>query len=165
MVEPGLFIFNYSPKPEVLELGPWPYNDKSLFLQPRSSTKIYGHNNLCNSSMVSIAEAQASSWNGSILRKIASVIGKPLFTDSITADRGRLAYARICVGVSNFHKKNSFPLSKEHLLSINDSKWVRQTTRKSRRLWSITFEMASTGLRNLFSLVYLSTSFLPWIHL
>ncbi|KAG5540029.1 hypothetical protein RHGRI_020309 [Rhododendron griersonianum] len=43
--------------------------------------------------MVSFAEAQASSWNASILSKIASVIGKPLFTDSTTAERGRLAYA------------------------------------------------------------------------
>lgn len=55
--------------------------------------------------MVSFAEAQASSWNASILSKIASVIGKPLFTDSTTAERGRLAYARICVEVSYFHKK------------------------------------------------------------
>lgn len=49
VVEPGLFIFNYSSldaKQEVLELGPWPYNDKSLFLQPWSSTRIDGRNNI-----------------------------------------------------------------------------------------------------------------------
>ena len=39
-------------------------------------------------------------WSQAMLSKIASMIGRPLFTDMMTARRSRLAFARVCVEIS-----------------------------------------------------------------
>lgn len=38
-------------------------------------------------------------WSITSLSKFTSVIGKPLFTDKITAERERITFARVCVEV------------------------------------------------------------------
>lgn len=39
-------------------------------------------------------------WSTLMLSKIASLEGRPLFTDMMTAKRSRPTYARVCVEVS-----------------------------------------------------------------
>ncbi|MQM10346.1 hypothetical protein Taro_043239 [Colocasia esculenta] len=40
-------------------------------------------------------------WTKEFIAKIASVLGKPLYLDKLTADRKRLAYARACFMISS----------------------------------------------------------------
>ncbi|CAI9096231.1 OLC1v1032322C1 [Oldenlandia corymbosa var. corymbosa] len=104
MIEKGIFLFKFNSKDkmdEILVAGPWSYYSFPLILQPWLPEVDIDPNKISSFSIwVQLPLLKIHLWSQSVLSKIASVIGKPICTDGITAVKGRLSYARICVEIN-----------------------------------------------------------------
>ena len=86
---------------QVMEAGPWYLDAKPLFVKPWTREVSLEREGLSVVLMwVKLPGLKLHLWSPNMLSKIASIIGKPLFTDMMTANKSRLAYARICVEIS-----------------------------------------------------------------
>ncbi|KAM7462232.1 hypothetical protein LguiA_030353 [Lonicera macranthoides] len=79
----------------VEEAGPWTFDNRPLIVKPWTDDA-----NLERGDMVEVPvwvrfpNLKLHMWSTTMLSKMASIIGKPLFMDRMTAERERLAYAR-----------------------------------------------------------------------
>lgn len=112
VLESGVFVFNFSnneAKQKVLDMGPWSFYDKPLFLKLWSPDCSYQRENITSIPIwIHLPQLELHLWSFALLSKIASVVRKPLFTDNMTAKRKRLAHAKLCVEVN---PSSDFPTS------------------------------------------------------
>lgn len=93
--------FNYEGiRVEVLKAGPWSFDNHPLIVKPWSMDA-----NLVREDMVEVpvwvrfSNLKLHLWLSSMLSKMANVVEKLLFTEKMTAERERLAYARLYIEV------------------------------------------------------------------
>ncbi|XP_020243219.1 uncharacterized protein LOC109821445 [Asparagus officinalis] len=100
----GLFLYKFKSKEDmmiILESGPWFFGSRPLLLKPWSIDEEIGKRNDCLYPMwIQLPGLRLNLWNAKCISKIASLIGKPIATDKLTASRQRLEYARVLVEVS-----------------------------------------------------------------
>ncbi|KAK8672311.1 hypothetical protein V6N13_110684 [Hibiscus sabdariffa] len=100
----SLFVFrfvNASVRDWVLESGPWHFQNKLLILrcwEPNMSRMDFNLDRIPVWVHLSGVPLELFSQKG--LSYIASALGYPLYMDSITASKQRLAYAKVCVEIS-----------------------------------------------------------------
>ncbi|CAI9094684.1 OLC1v1030462C1 [Oldenlandia corymbosa var. corymbosa] len=103
LIEKGIFLFKFGNKEkmnEILESGPWSYYSIPLILQPWTPEMDIEPYKISKFPIwVKLPLLKLHLWSKSILSKIASVIGKPICTDGVTATQGRLGFARFCVKI------------------------------------------------------------------
>ncbi|XP_020243218.1 uncharacterized protein LOC109821444 [Asparagus officinalis] len=104
ILKPGLFLYKFKSKEDmmiILESGPWFFGSRPLLLKPWSIDEEIGKRNDCLYPMwIQLPGLRLNLWNAKCISKIASLIGKPIATDKLTASRQRLEYARVLVEVS-----------------------------------------------------------------
>lgn len=91
----------------VLALGPWYISNRLIKLQYWKEGASLS-NEVCTKApvWVKLHHLPYSYWTAEGLSSVASGIGKPLFTDKITAKLDPMLFARICVGM---HVTSNFP--------------------------------------------------------
>ncbi|XP_020255648.1 uncharacterized protein LOC109832661 [Asparagus officinalis] len=103
LLKSGLFLFRFNTKEEmndIMENGPWFFGSRPILLKfwtieeeiEKSFENTYPI-------WIQLPGLRLNLWNTKCLSKIASVIGKPIATDKLTANRQRLLYARVLVEV------------------------------------------------------------------
>ncbi|XP_020243171.1 uncharacterized protein LOC109821392 [Asparagus officinalis] len=121
ILKPGIFLFKFENKDEmteILENGPWFFGYRPLSLKPLSIGDDYEKINDCvypvwillpalklnlwNAKMLLVVQLplKLNLWNAKSISKIASAVGRPITIDKLTANKQRLAYARVLVEVS-----------------------------------------------------------------
>ncbi|XP_020264049.1 uncharacterized protein LOC109839985 [Asparagus officinalis] len=104
ILKPGLFLYKFKSKEDmriILESGPWFFGSRPLLLKPWSIDEEIGKRNDCLYPMwIQFPGLRLNLWNAKCISKIASLIGKPIATDKLTASRQRLEYARVLVEVN-----------------------------------------------------------------
>ncbi|XP_020253772.1 uncharacterized protein LOC109830821 [Asparagus officinalis] len=99
LLKSSLFLFKFNSKEEMEEImdnGPWFFGSRPLLLKQWSNEEDV-EKSFENKYPVwiQLPGLRLNLWNAKSLSKISSVIGKPITTDKLTANRQRLAYARI----------------------------------------------------------------------
>ncbi|XP_020249672.1 uncharacterized protein LOC109827121 [Asparagus officinalis] len=101
LLKPRIFLFKFKNKDEmsdILEKGPWFFGSRPLSLKPWSIGEDYEK---INSSLypvwIQLPALKLNLWNVKSISKIASAVGRPITTDKLTANKQRLAYARVLV--------------------------------------------------------------------
>ncbi|XP_020245434.1 uncharacterized protein LOC109823568 [Asparagus officinalis] len=85
---------------DVLEVGPWFFGSRPLMLKPWSiDTDIEKFQDYFYPMWVQFPRLRLNLWSSTGISTIASLIGKPLTTDKLTATRQRLSYARVLIEV------------------------------------------------------------------
>eukprot|EP00252_Welwitschia_mirabilis_P015752 TRINITY_DN3492_c0_g1_i2.p1 TRINITY_DN3492_c0_g1~~TRINITY_DN3492_c0_g1_i2.p1 ORF type:complete len:170 (-),score=3.86 TRINITY_DN3492_c0_g1_i2:672-1181(-) len=98
----------------VLDKGPWPFDNRPLILKPWTPATVLETDRISKFPIwVKLPCFKLHLWSVKILSKIASVIGKRICTDGITASQGRLSYARFCVEISPDFELPSFMTLKD----------------------------------------------------
>ncbi|XP_020271064.1 uncharacterized protein LOC109846252 [Asparagus officinalis] len=103
LLKSGLFLFRFNSKEEmndIMENGPWFFGSRPILLKywtiEEEIEKSFENNYPI---WIQLPGLRLNLWNAKCLSKIASVIGKPIATDKLTANRQRLSYARVLVEV------------------------------------------------------------------
>ncbi|KAK8673477.1 hypothetical protein V6N13_111811 [Hibiscus sabdariffa] len=100
---PNLYVFVFSnadARDWVIENGPWHFQNKPLILrkwEPNMSKLDFDL--VCMPVWVQLYNVPLELFNKTGLSYIASALGNPLYMDSITANRERLEYAKVCVEI------------------------------------------------------------------
>ncbi|XP_020240887.1 uncharacterized protein LOC109819544 [Asparagus officinalis] len=101
IIKPGIFLFKFKNKDEMNDIlvnGPWFFGSRPLLLKAWSSgDEIEKLNDYIYPMWIQFPALRLNLWNSKSLSKIASLIGKPIATDKLTASRQRLSYARVLV--------------------------------------------------------------------
>ncbi|XP_020252239.1 uncharacterized protein LOC109829580 [Asparagus officinalis] len=104
LLKPGVFLFNFNSKDEMNEIlmsGPWFFGSRPFLLKAWSMgddfEKVDEH---IYPMWIQFPALKLNLWNEKGISKIASLIGHPIATDKLTANRKRLAYARVLVQVT-----------------------------------------------------------------
>ncbi|XP_020251079.1 uncharacterized protein LOC109828510, partial [Asparagus officinalis] len=104
ILKPGLFLYKFKSKEDmriILESGPWFFGSRPLLLKPWSIDEEIGKRNDCLYPMwIQFPGLRLNLWNAKCISKIASLIGKPIATDKLTASRQTLEYVRVLVEVN-----------------------------------------------------------------
>ena len=104
LLKTGVFIVEFDDceaRVKVLEDGPWYFDAKPLIVKPWTSDSSLEREGLQVVPVwVKFPNLKLHLWSQNMLSRIASLIGKPLFTDMMTAHRSILTYARVCVEIS-----------------------------------------------------------------
>lgn len=98
----GIFIFMFSSNEEkikTLEGGPWHIAKNPLVLR-QWETNLSKPDLERTPLWITLPNLPLHFWTQEALSRIASVVGKSLFTDRYTRLRTRIAYARVCVEVT-----------------------------------------------------------------
>ncbi|XP_039026259.1 uncharacterized protein LOC120159770 [Hibiscus syriacus] len=100
----NLFVFSFvnaSARDWVLENGPWHVQHRPIFLRKWEPNMRELHFDLLQMPIwIQLYNITLELFSRKGLSYIASAIGKPLHTDSITASRERLEFAQVCVEIS-----------------------------------------------------------------
>ncbi|XP_020253878.1 uncharacterized protein LOC109830936 [Asparagus officinalis] len=133
----GIFLFKFKNKDEmseILENGPWFFGSRPLSLKPWSIGDDYEKINdgiylvwillpalklnLWNAKMLLVVQLplKLNLWNAKSISKIASAVGRPITTDKLTANKQRLAYARVLVETT---ATPDLPNNSMHMLNIS----------------------------------------------
>ena len=100
----GVFIFDFQSseaRQTILDLGSWTYDGKPLILKMWSPDVSLETKSVSSIPVwVRFPALQLYLWGVSFLGRLASLVGQPMFTDKLTADRRRLSYARVCFEVT-----------------------------------------------------------------
>ncbi|XP_020245364.1 uncharacterized protein LOC109823497 [Asparagus officinalis] len=103
LLKPGIFLFKFNNKDEmsdILEKGPWFFGSRPLSLKPWSIGEDYEKINSCLYPVwIQLPALKLNLWNAQSISKIASAVGRPITTDKLTANKQRLAYARVLIEV------------------------------------------------------------------
>ncbi|XP_020271501.1 uncharacterized protein LOC109846665 [Asparagus officinalis] len=103
-LKPGIFLFKFKNKEEmnvILENGPWFFRSRPLSLKHWTIGEDYEKiNERIYPVWVQLPALKLNLWNAKTISKIVSVIGRPVATDKLTANKQRLAYARVLVEVT-----------------------------------------------------------------
>ncbi|KAK8665814.1 hypothetical protein V6N13_005972 [Hibiscus sabdariffa] len=103
LAAPNLYVFIFSSvdaRDWVLENGPWHIQNKPLILrkwEPNMSKLDFDL--VCMLVWVQLYNVPLELYNKIGLSYIASALGVPLYMDSVTANRERLEYAKVCVEI------------------------------------------------------------------
>lgn len=104
-MEEDVFVFRFQleeSKQEILDQSPMPFGNKVLFLWPWDLDKPIQRLHLNAVPVwVQFPKLRPHYLNAHVLGGLGSLIGKPLFMDRLTTTQSRLAYARICVEISD----------------------------------------------------------------
>ncbi|XP_060194890.1 uncharacterized protein LOC132624075 [Lycium barbarum] len=99
MHDEGYYIFKFNSiqdKDKVLKAGPYYFNNKPLILKTWELDFNFEQEALSVIPIwVKFLGLPAGYWSPEALSKIASVVGKPLYTDEFTANAEKISYARI----------------------------------------------------------------------
>ncbi|XP_020256684.1 uncharacterized protein LOC109833427 [Asparagus officinalis] len=103
LLKPGLFLFKFKNVDEMNEIlckGPWFFGSRPLLLKQWSNGEEIDKIKDCVYPMwIQLPSLRLNLWNAKSISKIVSTIGCPIATDRLTANRQRLAYARVLVEV------------------------------------------------------------------
>lgn len=87
-------------KVDVIEAGPWIFDNRTLIVKPWTDDAIMEREDMVEFHVwVKFPNLKLHVWSTKTLSKMANIIGKPLFTDQMTAEKERLTYAMVCVEV------------------------------------------------------------------
>ncbi|XP_020261132.1 uncharacterized protein LOC109837342 [Asparagus officinalis] len=104
LLKPGLFLFKFKNLEDmsiILENGPWFLGSRPLLLKSWSiDDELEKRKDSVYPVWIHLPGLRLNLWNERSISKIASLIGKPITTDKLTANRQRLAYARVLVEVT-----------------------------------------------------------------
>ncbi|XP_020262296.1 uncharacterized protein LOC109838251 [Asparagus officinalis] len=117
LLKPGLFLFKFKSTVDmrsILENDPWFFGSRPILLKHWSVDDEIEKRNDCvypvwihlpgNDCVypvwIHLPGLKLNLWNAKSISKIASIIDKPIATDKLTANRQRLAYARVLVEVN-----------------------------------------------------------------
>ncbi|XP_020271184.1 uncharacterized protein LOC109846370 [Asparagus officinalis] len=85
---------------EVLYKGPWFFGSRPMLLKPWTIDMETNKSDECLYPLwIQLPALRLNLWNSKSISKIASIIGKPITTDMLTANKQRLTYARVLVEV------------------------------------------------------------------
>ncbi|KAM3221708.1 hypothetical protein P3L10_020978 [Capsicum annuum] len=85
---------------EVLQTGPYSYHNKPFLLTPWVEEFVFDKKAITKVPLwANLLGLPVGYWSIEALGKVASAIGKPLYTDKYTADMNRISYARVLVEV------------------------------------------------------------------
>ena len=100
----GYFYFKFNSREDceaILEGGPWHIAGQPILLRKwQTGLKLSKEAPTTVPIWVHIYDIPLEYWNADGLSHIASILGKPLHVDSLTASCRRISYARICIEVS-----------------------------------------------------------------
>ncbi|XP_020252366.1 uncharacterized protein LOC109829738 [Asparagus officinalis] len=103
LLRAGIFLFKFKSKNDmndVISNGPWFFGSRPLLLKPWAvNEEIYKSDDCIYPLWIQLPELKLNLWNSKCISKIASIIGKPVATDKLTATKQRLTYARVLVEV------------------------------------------------------------------
>ncbi|XP_020243133.1 uncharacterized protein LOC109821354 [Asparagus officinalis] len=115
LLKAGIFLFKFKSKDEmceILENGPWFFGSRHFLLKPWSIDEGIDKIKDCIYPMwIQLPGLRLNLWNANAISKIVSVVGRPITTDKLTANKQMLAYARVLVEVT-------FPSSLPDQISI-----------------------------------------------
>ncbi|XP_059291472.1 uncharacterized protein LOC132044951 [Lycium ferocissimum] len=101
MHDEGYYIYKFKSiqdKDKVLKAGPYYFNNKPLILKPWELDFNFEQEALSVIPIwVKFPGLPVGYWSPEALSKIASSVGKPLYTDEFTANAEKISYARILV--------------------------------------------------------------------
>ncbi|XP_020259065.1 uncharacterized protein LOC109835503 [Asparagus officinalis] len=104
LLKPGLFLFkfkNIEDMRKILENGHWFFGSRPILLKPWTiDEELEKRTESVYPIWIQLTGLRLNLWNKKSISKIASIIGKPITTDMLTANRQRLAYARVLVEVN-----------------------------------------------------------------
>lgn len=87
-------------KIELLQMGPYSYHNKPFILKPWMAEFVFDKEAITMVPLwANLPGLPVGYWSIEALRKVASAIGKPLYTDKYTADINCISYARVLVEV------------------------------------------------------------------
>ncbi|KAK1292578.1 hypothetical protein QJS10_CPB17g00529 [Acorus calamus] len=99
----GFFMINFSLEEDltnVLEGGPWTMDNRPFVIQKWSrNTKMELERLKSIPIWIKFPNLPLHFWSRTCIGKIASLIGTPLYMDTPTAARSRIAFARVCVEI------------------------------------------------------------------
>ncbi|KAM7507986.1 hypothetical protein LguiA_018439 [Lonicera macranthoides] len=103
LLKSGVYIIEFKDvktRIEILEAGPWSFDNRPLIVKLWSPQVNLEKEDIAAVPVwVRLPNLKLHLWSTAALSKMASRIGKPLFTDRMTAERERLAYPWVCVEV------------------------------------------------------------------
>uniref|UniRef100_A0A5B7BSW9 DUF4283 domain-containing protein n=1 Tax=Davidia involucrata TaxID=16924 RepID=A0A5B7BSW9_DAVIN len=103
LLKAGVFEFDFEreeSKIQVMEMGPWSFDNKPLVLRPWSYDLDIEKEEIDSVPVwIRLPGLKLHMWSTKALSRIARKLGLPLFSDKLTANLSRLAYARICVEI------------------------------------------------------------------
>ncbi|XP_020262814.1 uncharacterized protein LOC109838800 [Asparagus officinalis] len=103
LIKPGVFLFDFQSEKQmydVLEAGPWFFGSRPLVLKPWSiETDMDRIQDSSYPLWVQFPNLRLNLWSSTGISKVASLIGKPITTDKLTATRKRISYARVLLEV------------------------------------------------------------------
>ncbi|KAK3189539.1 hypothetical protein Dsin_029100 [Dipteronia sinensis] len=111
----GFFFFKFSDDEacsNVLESGPWLFVGRMVILKKWHPRLILTKETYSKISVwVKLFNIPHEYWNEEGLSHIASVIGKPLYADSLIESMKRISYARVCIEIdATYELVDSFDL-------------------------------------------------------
>lgn len=102
--EAGWMVFQFESEDayeKVLKGGPYFINGKPLLLRPVPDKFAFNRKEIATIPLwVRIFGLPVVYWTKEVLGRVASHVGKPLYTDKVTEDRKRGSYARVLVEVN-----------------------------------------------------------------
>ena len=117
--ESGHFFFKFNSKEEsvaVLEGGPWHFAGQPMILRSwQPGIKLEKEAPSKIPIWVNVYNIPMEYWNPEGLSHIASIIGKPLHVDKLTASGRRITFARMCIEVDA-----KFELLKNLMIEVED---------------------------------------------
>ncbi|KAM7493804.1 hypothetical protein LguiB_028413 [Lonicera macranthoides] len=85
---------------KVVDAGPWYFDNKPIIVKPWSTNVSLERDGLSSVPIwIKLPGLKLHMWPTPMLSKLASVVGRPLYTDIVTSIRNRLDYARLCVKI------------------------------------------------------------------
>ena len=103
LLKSGVYIVEFEDieaSVHVMDAGPWYFDSRPLIVKPWSTEMSLEREGLENIPIwVKLPGLKLYFRAPYLFSKIGSMIGRPLFTDMMTAKRKRLLYARVCVEI------------------------------------------------------------------
>ncbi|KAK2993143.1 hypothetical protein RJ640_015330 [Escallonia rubra] len=104
LLKSGVYILRFDDKTvqeRIIEQGPWTFDNRPLIVKPWLPNVSLEKEGVSSIPLwIRLPYLPLHLWSTELLSRIASSVGKPLFTDKMTATKERLTYARLCVEVS-----------------------------------------------------------------
>ncbi|XP_075079835.1 uncharacterized protein LOC142165106 [Nicotiana tabacum] len=103
----GYYIFRFdseSDRERVMQFGPYTFHNKPFILKNWLIDFVFDPERLTIVPLwVRIPSLSVGYWSTEALSKLASVVGKPMYTDLFTAEMDRISYAIVLVDTDISH--------------------------------------------------------------
>ena len=104
LLKTGVYVVEFrdmESRIEVMDIGPWSFDNKPIIVKPWSVEANLEKQNMVEVPVwIRFLGLKLHLWSNQLLNELASVIGKPLFTDKMTAERKIIIFARVCIKVN-----------------------------------------------------------------